>query len=122
MQITRPFLNLSTANAELITRFAQSREMVELANTSAQKYFELAQKTFGEVAASEAHANLVRSLTENYSTFAREHAESLLGIAAEGQAQMAQQTQAATGRLTEGAQAAAAVAEAAKMAGRPQAE
>lgn len=102
--LTQPFANLSAANAELITRFARSEEMVELANASAQKYFELAQKTFGAVAASEAHADLVRSLTENYSTFAREHAESLFGLVAEGQAQL----QDATGRLTEAAQAAAA--------------
>jgi hypothetical protein len=43
--ITQPFVNLSTANAELITRFAQSPEMVELANTSAQKYFDLTAAT-----------------------------------------------------------------------------
>ncbi|SEB21924.1 hypothetical protein [Variovorax sp. YR216] len=45
-------------------------------------------KTFGAVAASDAHADLVRSLTENCSTFAREHAESFLGLAADAQAQM----------------------------------
>jgi len=115
--LTQPFVNLSAANAELITRFAQSAEMAELANASAQKYFELAQKTFGAVAASEAHADLVRSLTENYSTFAREHAQSLFGLAAEGQAQI----QDATARLTEVAQAAAAtVSESVRTAGQTQ--
>ncbi|MDR6859517.1 hypothetical protein [Variovorax guangxiensis] len=115
-KIAQPFINLSTANAALITSFAQSPEMVELANTSAQKYFELAQKTFGAAAASEGHADLVRSLMENYSTFAREHAESLMGLAAEGQAQMATQVKAATDRLAETTQAAAvAVADASKL-------
>ena len=89
--LTQPFVKLSTANAELITRFAQSQEMVDLVNTSAQKYLELAQKTFGGAPASEAQADLIRSLTDNYSTFAREHAESLMGLAAEAQAQMSQQ-------------------------------
>jgi hypothetical protein len=117
--ITQPLVNLSTANAELIARFAQSPEMVELANTSAQKYFELAQKTFGGAAASEAHADLVRSLTENYSTFARENAQSLMGIAAEGQAQLAQQVQLATERLTA---AASTVADASKTATPPRAK
>ena len=88
---TQPFVNLSTANAELITRFSQSQEMVDLVNTSVQKYLELAQKTFGGAPASEAQADLIRSLTENYSTFAREHAEALMGMAAEAQAQMSQQ-------------------------------
>ncbi|MDM0108793.1 hypothetical protein QTH97_27885 [Variovorax sp. J22R24] len=90
-KLTQPFVKLSTANAELITRFAQSQDMVDLVNTSAQKYMELAQKTFGGAAASGAQADLIRSLTENYSTFAREHAESLMGMAAEAQARMSQQ-------------------------------
>src|SRR4029450_3016901 len=76
--ITQPFVKLSTANAALITRFAQSPEMLELANSSAQKYFELAQKTFGKAAASEAQADLIRRLTENYSTFAQEYSQSLI--------------------------------------------
>ena len=89
--LTQPFVKLSTANAELITRFAQSQDMTDLVNTSAQKYLELAQKVFGGAAASGAQADLIRSLTDNYSTFAREHAESLMGMAAEAQAQMSQQ-------------------------------
>ncbi len=89
--LTQPFVKLSAANAELITRFAQSQDMTDLVNTSAQKYLELAQKAFGGAAASGAQADLIRSLTENYSTFAREHAESLMGMAAEVQAQMTQQ-------------------------------
>ena len=77
--------------AELITRSAQSQVMAHLVNTSAQKYLELAQKAFGGAAASGAQADLIRSLTENYATFAREHAESLMGMAAAAQAQMNRQ-------------------------------
>ncbi|MGJ7512160.1 hypothetical protein [Variovorax sp. GT1P44] len=89
--LAKPFVKLSTANAELITRFAQSQDMTDLVNTSAQKYLELAQKAFGGAPASGAQADLVRSLAENYATFAREHAESLMGLAAAAQAQMTQQ-------------------------------
>jgi hypothetical protein len=89
--LTQPFVKLSAANAELITRFAQSQDMTDLVNTSAQKYLELAQKAFGGAAASGAQADLIRSLTDNYSTFAREHAESLMGMATAAQAQMTQQ-------------------------------
>ena len=83
--------------------------MVELANTGAQKYFELAQKSFGRVAASDAYANLVRRLSENYSTFAHEYSESLMGVAAAGQNVMAQHFEAATNRLEESGKAAVAV-------------
>jgi hypothetical protein len=104
--ITQPFINLSTANAALITRFAQSPEMVDLARNSAQKYFELAQKSFGHVAASGAYTDLVQQLTENYSTFAREYAESLMGIAAEGRSLIEQQVQEASHRFAQSGQAA----------------
>jgi len=94
--LTQPFVNLSTANAELITRFAQSPEMAELATSSAQKYFELAQKSFGHAPASGAQADLVRRLSENYATFAKEYSESLVGVVTEVQGQIAQHVKAAT--------------------------
>jgi hypothetical protein len=103
--ISQPFINLSTANTELLTKFAQSPEMVELANSSAEKYFELAQKSFGKMAASTAQVDLVRRLTENYSTFAQEYAASLMGIAADSQAMVSQQVQAATEHIANTTQA-----------------
>jgi hypothetical protein len=109
--ITQPFIKLTTANAELITRFAQSPEVAELANTGAQKYFELAQKSFGRMAASDAYANLVRRLSENYSNFAHEYSESLMGIAAAGQNLMAQHLEATSSRLEGSGNAAVAVIE-----------
>jgi hypothetical protein len=109
--ITQPFIKLTTANAELITRFAQSPEVVELANTGAQKYLELAQKSFGRMAASDAYADLVRRLSENYSNFAYEYSESLMGFAAAGQNLMAQHLEAASNRLEESGKAAVAVIE-----------
>jgi len=102
--ITQPFVKLSTANAALITSFAESPEMLELANSSAQKFFELAQKTFGKATASEAQTDLIRRLTENYSTFAQEYSQSLIGLAAEG----AEQVRTASDRLVQAGQAAAA--------------
>lgn len=109
--ITQPFINLTTANAELITRFAQSPEVAELANAGAQKYFELAQKSFGRIAASDAYADLVRRLSENYSTFAHEYSESLMGLATAGQNLMAQHLEAASSRLDESGKAAVAMIE-----------
>jgi hypothetical protein len=108
--LTQPFVKLSTANAELITRFAQSPEMVELANTSAQKYFDLAQKNFGHAAASEAHADLVRRLTENYATFAQEYSASLMGIAADAQSVVSKQAKEASERIAQAGQATVAAA------------
>ena len=98
--LAQPFVKLSTANAELMTRFAQSPEVAELVNANAQKYLDLAQKAFGGAAASSAHPDLVRSLAENYATFARENAENLMGVLAGGQAAVAQQVNAASERMS----------------------
>ena len=83
--------------------------MVELANTSAQKYLDLAQKSFGRAAASDARADLVRKLSENFTTFAQEYSESLMGIAADAQSVVKQQVQDASGRLAKTRHAAIAV-------------
>ena len=116
--LTQPFVKLSAANAELITRFAQSPEMAELAATSAQKYFELAQKSFGHALASGAQADLVRRLNENYATFAKEYAESLVGAATEAQGQLAQNVKAATEQVSKATEASvAAVAKISKAQG-----
>jgi cell division septum initiation protein DivIVA len=103
--ITQPFVNLSSANAEILTRFAQSPEVVELANSGALKYLELAQQSFGRVANSDAYADLVRRLTENYATFTREYSESLMGMAADGQRLLAEQVQQGSERLAQAGQA-----------------
>jgi hypothetical protein len=117
--LTQPFVKLSVANAELITRFAQSPEMAELATTSAQKYFELAQKSFGHAPASGAMADLVRRLNENYATFAKEYSESLVGAAAEAQGQLAQNVKAATEQVSKATEASVAAAAKASKALQP---
>ena len=116
--LTQPFVKLSVANAELITRFAQSPEMAELATTSAQKYFELAQKSFGHAPASGAMADLVRRLNENYATFAKEYSESLVGAVTEAQGQLVQHVKAATEQVSKATEASvAAVAKISKAQG-----
>ena len=117
--LTQPFVNLSAANAESITRFAQSPEMAELAATSAQKYFELAQKSFGLAPASGAQADLVRRLSENYATFAKEYSEILVGAVAEAQGQLAQNVKAATEQVTKATEASVAAAAKASKALQP---
>jgi hypothetical protein len=81
--MTQPFANLASANAALMTNFAQSPAMFEMANADVQKYFELAEQSFGSVVVSDVHAELIRKLIENYSTFAREYS-SLLGWSTQG--------------------------------------
>ena len=97
--MTQPFTHLAEANAALLMNFAQSPAMFEMANANAQKYFELAQQSFERVVVSDVYADLIRKLTENYSTFAREYSASLLGWSTQGQRLMAQQAQTASDLL-----------------------
>ena len=107
--ITQPFINLTTANAENSSHALRLLEVAELADTGAQKYFELAQKSFGRMAASATMPTIrVRRLSENYSNFAHEYSESLMGIAAAGQNLMAQHLEATSSRLEESGKAAVA--------------
>jgi hypothetical protein len=117
--LTQPLTKLTTANAALIANFAQSPEMTELATASAQKYFELAKKSFGPIDASSAQADLVRRLTENYSTFAQEYSASLIGMATEAHGQIAQQVQAAADQMTKVAKSTVAAASAATKTDKP---
>lgn len=116
--ITQPFVKLTTANAALIMRFAQSPEMDRLARTSAQKYFELAQACFGQAAASDAFADLVRALAESYSTFAREYSQGLMGITTEEQGRVAQRMLAVAERAAQTASATVAAVAKASNRGR----
>lgn len=115
--ITQPGINLATANAALITRFIQSPEIVELANSSAQKYLDVAQKSFGRAAASEAYAELVSKMVENYATFAHEYSEHLMGVVADSQDLLLQQARQSSDQMTKTGQATvAAVTQAAGQA------
>ncbi|SEB05328.1 hypothetical protein [Variovorax sp. YR216] len=103
--MTQPFTHLAEANAALLTNFAQSPAMFEMANANVQKYFELAQQSFERVVVSDVYADLIRKLTENYSTFAREYSASLLDWSTQGQSLMAQQAQTASDLLADSGKA-----------------
>jgi hypothetical protein len=120
--IAQPAINLATANAALITQFVQSPELVDLANNSAQKYFEAAQKSFGHVAGTEAYTELVRKFTENYMTFAQEYSESLMGITAAGQSQLASHVKQASDHVAKTSQAAISAATHASHLAKPRAK
>ncbi|RZL92549.1 MAG: hypothetical protein EOP82_09910 [Variovorax sp.] len=109
--MTQPFTNLASANAALMTNFAQSPAMFEMANANVRKYFELAQQSFGRLVVSDGYADLIRKLTENYSTFAREYSASLTGWSTQGQSLMAQQAQTASDLLAESGKATATAME-----------
>ncbi|MCA1851899.1 MAG: hypothetical protein LC647_05770 [Beggiatoa sp.] len=78
-------MDLTKANIETLSRFANAREVTELAKDGAIKRLELVQNNTAKIAGSEAFANCLRTTIDNYVRFANEYTKSLYGIVAESQ-------------------------------------
>lgn len=83
--ILQPYVNLMNANIETLMRFANSREITDLAKTSAVKLVEAAQENVSKVAGSDAFASLTGAAIDNYVRFANEYTQSVYGIVSKGQ-------------------------------------
>ena len=69
--VLQPVVDFTNANIETLSRFANSREVTELAKDSASKYLELVQDNMAKIARSDAFATCLRTTIDNYVRFAR---------------------------------------------------
>jgi division protein CdvB (Snf7/Vps24/ESCRT-III family) len=83
--ILQPAVDLTNANIETLSRFANSREVTELAKDSASKYLELVQDNMAKVAGSDAFATCLQTTIDNYVRFANDYTKNVYGIVAQGQ-------------------------------------
>jgi hypothetical protein len=83
--ILQPVVDLTNANIETLSRFANSREVTELAKDSASKYFGLVQDNMAKVTGSEAFATCLQTTVDNYVRFANDYTKNVYGIVAQGQ-------------------------------------
>ena len=83
--ILQPYVNLTNANIETFLRFANSREITDLAKTSAVKLVEAAQENVSKVAGSDAFASWTRAAIDNYVRFANEYTQNVYGIVSKSQ-------------------------------------
>jgi hypothetical protein len=83
--LLQPVVDLTKANIETLSRFANSREVTELAKESVIKQLELVQDNMAKIGGSEAFANYLRTAIDNYVRFANEYTKNLYGIVVEGQ-------------------------------------
>jgi hypothetical protein len=83
--VLQPVVDLTKANMETFSRFANSREVTELAKDSASKYLELVEDNMAKVTGSDAFGTCLQTTIDNYVRFANEFTKNVYGIVSQGQ-------------------------------------
>ena len=91
--LLQPVVDLTKANIETFSRFANSREVTELVKDSATKHLELVQDNTAKTAGSDAFATCLRTAIDNYVRFSDEYTKQLYGIVLQGQEFVTQQVE-----------------------------
>jgi hypothetical protein len=99
--VLQPIADLTNANIETFSRFANSREVTDLVKESTSKHWELVQDNMAKIARSDAFATCLRTTVDNYVRFANEYAKNVYGIVAQGQEFMTRQVEEGNRRLAE---------------------
>jgi hypothetical protein len=99
--ILQPVVDLTNANIETLSRFANSREVTELAKDSASKYLGLVQDNMAKVAGSDAFATCLQTTIDNYVRFANDYTKNVYGIVAQGQEFVTRQVEEGNKRLAQ---------------------
>jgi hypothetical protein len=97
----QPLAQLTNANIEALSRFANSREIIDLVKESASKHLELVQDGTAKIAGSDAFATCLRTTIDNYVRFANEYTKNVYGIVAQGQEFVTQQIEEGNRRLAQ---------------------
>jgi hypothetical protein len=99
--LLQPLVNLAKANLETFARFANSREVTEVAKDSATKHSEHVQDNMAKIAGSDAFATCLRTTIDNYVRFANEYTKNVYGIVAQGQEFVTKQVEEGNRRFAE---------------------
>ena len=99
--LLQPVTELTNANIETFSRFANSREVTELAKDSASKYLELVKDNMAKIAGSDAFATCLQTTIDNYVRFANEYTKNMYGIVSQGQEFVTRQVQDGNRRFAE---------------------
>lgn len=93
INIIQPFVDLTNANLQATSRFIQTPEMRELAQSNMDKFSKVAQESFMQIAQSDALKQWTRETTQNFSHFASAYMQSVFRLTTQGQSLFAQQVQ-----------------------------
>jgi len=99
--LLQPVTQLTNANIEALSRFANSREVTELTKDSASKYLDLVKDNMAKIAGSDAFATCLQTTIDNYVRFANEYTKNMYGIVSQGQEFVTRQVEDGNRRFAE---------------------
>ena len=102
--VVQPFVNLTQANIDTFTRFAQSKEVTELARDSLNETVGAFQRTAERLTQSKAFAEWTRAWADNYARFVHEYSQAVLGLAVQSQTFLGRQIEQGAQRVERVAQ------------------
>jgi len=94
-----PIVSFANANVAIFSRFAKSPEVARLAQETAKEVVTLSQEKLTKLARTNAFTEWTEALVDNYARFIQAYAESLYGMAAQGQAFLSTQVEQSARRL-----------------------
>ena len=101
----QPFIKLTQANMELLTRFSMSPEVISQSMADAKGAFQQGRDTATTLVHSDAFAQLVQGMLKNYTEFMMEAGQSTMAALTQGQAAMMHQAEEASDNVVDAAQA-----------------
>ncbi len=120
--IFQPYVNLINANIETLSRFANAREITDVAKDSAVKSVQVLQENASKIGGANAYADLTKATIDNYVRFADEYQQNVNGIVSQGQQFMSQQAEEGQRRLSQVADMSRRTVEAAAQSGKSASE
>jgi hypothetical protein len=99
--ILQPYVNLMNASIETFSRFANAREVTDLAKDSAVKSTRVLQENVSKIGGSNAYAELTSAMIDNYVRFFNEYTQNVFGIVSQGQEFVSQQVEEGQRRLAQ---------------------
>jgi hypothetical protein len=99
--LLQPVVDLTKANVETFSCFANSRDVTELAKDSVIKHSEHVQDNMAKIAGSEAFATYLRTTIDNYVRFSDEYTKQMYGIVSQGQEFVTRQVEEGNRRFAE---------------------
>ena len=101
----QPFIKLTQANMELLTKFSMSPEVISQSMAGAQNAFQQGRETATTLVQSNAFAQLLQGMLKNYTEFMMEAGQSTMAALTQGQAAMIRQAEEASENVVDAAQA-----------------
>jgi hypothetical protein len=102
---TQPFVKLTQANIDLLTRFSTSPEVTAQASANVSQLFQQASESAMKLMHSGAFAHLMQGMLKNYTEFLTDVSQSSMAMFSESQAAMTRQVQQATNGVIDATEA-----------------